>query len=121
DLKRIGPFIAKELQTWLKTPRLRVPRAPTIRRNFLTLADAKTLLAKKVPQLPKLRSDLQMHTQWSDGSGTVAEMAAAAAERRYDYISITDHSKGLKIAGGINERDLARQATEIKKVNESIA
>jgi len=39
-----------------------------------------------------------MHTRWSDGSGTIAEMADAARERSYEYITITDHSKGLKIA-----------------------
>ena len=121
ELKSIGPFMAKELQIWLKTPRLKVPPAPMIRRNFLTLADARILLAKKARQLPKLQGDLQMHTQWSDGSGRISDMAAAAAERGYHYIAITDHSKGLKIAGGINERDLARQGAEINKVNQSIA
>src|SRR5213596_3064045 len=44
-------------------------------------------------------------------------MADAATERSYEYIAITDHSKGLKIAGGINERELARQGAEIAKLN----
>jgi histidinol phosphatase-like PHP family hydrolase len=61
-----------------------------------------------------------MHTQWSDGSGTVDEMAQAAAERGYEYIAITDHSKGLKIAGGINEEQLQQQAAEISAVNASL-
>src|SRR5207247_1444922 len=64
-----------------------------------------------------LRGDLQMHSRWSDGSGTIAEMADAATERSYEYIAITDHSKGSKIAGGINERELARQGAEIAKLN----
>ena len=42
-------------------------------------------------------------------------MADAAKERSYDYIAITDHSKGLKIAGGIDERALKRQGMEIAK------
>ena len=58
-----------------------------------------------------------MHTQWSDGSGSVAEMAAAASEQGYDYIAITDHSKGLKIAGGIDEATLAKQGAEIAATN----
>ena len=58
-----------------------------------------------------------MHTRWSDGSGTAAEMAEAASERSYEYIAITDHSKGLKIAGGINERALKKQGNEIAKLN----
>lgn len=121
ELKSIGPFIARELQIWLKTPQMKIPPPPIIRRNFLTLADARRLLAQKTTQLPKLKGDLQMHTQWSDGSGKIADMAAAAIERGYDYVAITDHSKGLKIAGGINERDLMRQGREIQSVNESIA
>jgi histidinol phosphatase-like PHP family hydrolase len=62
-----------------------------------------------------------MHSEWSDGSGAVAEMADAAAKRSYEYIAITDHSKGLKIAGGIDEDELERQATEIAKVNGALS
>ncbi len=62
-----------------------------------------------------------MHSQWSDGSGTIAEMADAAKNRAYDYIAITDHSKTLKIAGGIDERALKRQGTEIAKVNVAVS
>jgi DNA polymerase (family 10) len=58
-----------------------------------------------------------MHTDWSDGSGTVAEMADAAANRSYEYIGITDHSKTLKIAGGIDEEALKRQGVEIAELN----
>jgi histidinol phosphatase-like PHP family hydrolase len=45
-------------------------------------------------------------------------MAEAAAARRYEYIAITDHTKGLKIAGGINEEQLRQQAREIAEVND---
>jgi len=58
-----------------------------------------------------------MHTQWSDGSGMIAEMAAAAETRGYEYIAITDHSKGLRIAGGIDELKLAAQGAEISAWN----
>jgi histidinol phosphatase-like PHP family hydrolase len=66
-----------------------------------------------------LRGDLQMHSRWSEGSGTIVEMADAARERSYEYIAITDHSKGLKIADGIDERALRKQSTEIAKLNSS--
>jgi histidinol phosphatase-like PHP family hydrolase len=46
-------------------------------------------------------------------------MAEAAVSRGYSYIAITDHSKGLKIAGGIDEHQLAKQSEEIAAVNES--
>jgi histidinol phosphatase-like PHP family hydrolase len=68
-----------------------------------------------------VRGDLQMHTRWSDGSGTVVQMADAARERSYEYIAITDHSKGLKIAGGIDEHALRKQGTEITKLNALIS
>jgi histidinol phosphatase-like PHP family hydrolase len=58
-----------------------------------------------------------MHTRWSDGSGTIAEMASAANQRSYAYIAITDHSRSLKIAGGIDERALKKQGAEITKLN----
>ena len=61
-----------------------------------------------------------MHTVWSDGSGTIADMAEAANARGYEYIAITDHSKGLKIAGGINETQLAQQAAEIQQINKKL-
>jgi histidinol phosphatase-like PHP family hydrolase len=64
-----------------------------------------------------LKGDLQMHTLWSDGSGSIEDMARAAIERGYQFIAITDHSKGLKIAGGIDEEQLQQQAREIEAVN----
>jgi len=67
-----------------------------------------------------LRGDLQMHTRWSDGSGTIAEMADAAKELSYEHIAITDHSKGLKIGGGINEDALWKQRSAIAKINSSL-
>jgi histidinol phosphatase-like PHP family hydrolase len=69
----------------------------------------------------KLKGDLQMHTTWSDGAGSVREMAEAAMGRGYEYISITDHTKGLKIAGGIDEAELAKQAKEIDECNADLA
>lgn len=61
-----------------------------------------------------------MHSLWSDGSASVAEMAAAAVELNYEYIAITDHAKGLKIAGGIDEAQLREQGVEIAAVNRSL-
>jgi histidinol phosphatase-like PHP family hydrolase len=61
-----------------------------------------------------------MHTLWSDGSGSIQEMAEAGNARGYEYIAITDHSKGLKIAGGINEEQLEQQADEIASLNDSL-
>jgi putative hydrolase len=117
ELRAIGPFIAKEIRRWIDKPPPSSKRSPEIRRDFISLADARRLLAIRPAWSKKLRGDLQMHTRWSDGSGTIAEMADAATERSYEYIAITDHSKRLKIAGGIDERTLRKQGLEIAKIN----
>lgn len=62
-----------------------------------------------------------MHSLWSDGTASIADMAMAAAELDYEYIAITDHAKGLKIAGGIDEGQLCEQGAEIERVNTSLA
>ena len=108
ELRGIGPFIEKQIRQWIEKPH-RPKTVPAIRRDFLSLAEGRRLLSARPAWSKKLRGDLQMHTRWSDGSGMVAEMADAAANRSYEYIAITDHSKGLKIAGGIDERELKRQ------------
>lgn len=119
-LSAIGPFIEKRVRHWIENPEPALGRIPPVRRDFFDLADAKSFLTMKPEWEKSLRGDLQMHTRWSDGSGTVAEMATAAHERGYEYIAITDHSKGLKIAGGIDERALREQASEIAETNREI-
>jgi histidinol phosphatase-like PHP family hydrolase len=94
--------------------------APDIRKHFLTRTQARAILEKQPSWAPLASGDLQMHTLWSDGSASIPEMAEAGDARGYEYIAITDHSKGLKIAGGINEEQLRQQALEIAAVNESL-
>ena len=121
ELRSIGPFIETQIRRWIDNPPRTTKTVPAIRRDFISLAEARRLLAACPGWRSKIRGDLQMHTCWSDGSGTTAEMADAAKERSYEYIAITDHSKGLKIAGGIDERALKRQGTEIAKVNAALS
>jgi histidinol phosphatase-like PHP family hydrolase len=119
ELRAIGPFITKRILGWIDKPSKERLRPPAIRRDFIALADARILLAKNPRWPAQLRGDLQMHTRYSDGSGTIAEMAKSAQQHHYEYISVTDHSKGLKIAGGIDEKRLAKQANEIARTNRS--
>ena len=121
ELRSIGPFIEEQIRDWIdKLPR-RVKTVPAIRKDFISLAAARRLLGTRPAWPRKLRGDLQMHSRWSDGSGTIAEIADGAANRSYEYIAITDHSKTLKIAGGIDERALKRQGVEIAKVNVALS
>ncbi len=119
ELPGVGPHLNRIIQGWIETP-ARMSKPPEIRKSFLTLPEARAALAKKPSWSACLRGDLQMHTQWSDGSGSIEDMARAASERGYEYIAITDHSKGLKIAGGINEEQLLTQAEEISEVNSNM-
>ena len=121
ELHGVGPRIAAMIATWLTNQEPRdEPRDP-LREDFLTLAEARSILATDPVWATRCAGDLQMHTQWSDGSGSVADMAAAGLERGYHYIGITDHSVGLKIAGGIGEEQLRAQAAEIAQVNASLS
>lgn len=64
-----------------------------------------------------LRGDLHAHTTASDGTNSIAEMAAAAQARGYRYIGITDHSKSLRIARGLTETQLRQQLDAIDALN----
>jgi histidinol phosphatase-like PHP family hydrolase len=121
ELRGIGPFIEKQIRNWIDKPPPRTKTVPALRQDFVSMAEARRLLTGRPSWPENLRGDLQMHSRWSDGSGTIAEMADAAKERSYEYIAITDHSKGLKIAGGIDERALKRQGAEIAKVNAALS
>ena len=96
------------------------PKPPEIRAGFLSAVrpgnTCESFLATQ-----GVKGDLQMHTLWSDGTASIEEMAQAAVARGYEYIAITDHAKGLKIAGGIDESQLETQAEEIAQVNAAMA
>jgi histidinol phosphatase-like PHP family hydrolase len=116
ELAGVGPYIDTVIKQWVHDPP-RVPMPPDIRSGFLTLLQTREVLARRPSWRCRLNGDLQMHTLWSDGLGSIEEMARAAVARGYKYIAITDHSKGLKIAGGIDERQLREQEDEIARVN----
>ncbi|WP_174613985.1 DNA polymerase/3'-5' exonuclease PolX [Virgibacillus ihumii] len=65
-----------------------------------------------------IRGDLHMHSTWSDGAQSVEEMVNRAREKKYEYICITDHSKFLRVANGLNEDRLRKQREEISRLNE---
>ena len=64
-----------------------------------------------------LRGALHNHSDYSDGSATIEEMADAAKERGWDYIGITDHSESAFYAGGLKRDKLQRQLEEIDELN----
>ena len=67
-----------------------------------------------------LRGDLQTQTTWTDGANSIAEMAEEAKRLGLEYIAITDHTKGLAMTGGSDEKKLLKQMAEIDKINRSL-
>ena len=119
ELHSVGPYLADIIASWLEMPP-KVVEPEKSDEEFLTHAQAAAVLVRHPGWLSKLKGDLQMHTTWSDGSGSVLEMARAGADRGYSYIGITDHTQGLRIANGLDPRRLEKQAREIKAANETL-
>ena len=71
-------------------------------------------------ELSDVRGDLQMHSTWSDGKNTIETMARACQERGYEYMAITDHSRRVSVAGGLDEDELEEQWREIDGIEEDL-
>ncbi len=67
-----------------------------------------------------IRGDLHVHSRWSDGAHSIEEVAEAAIEMGYEYIAITDHSKGLGIAGGLQAEDILEEKKEVDALNRKL-
>jgi len=86
---------------------------PELRENTGEIAVAEKYELPKLIALRDIKGDLQMHTPASDGKNSIEEMAAAARELGHEYIAITDHSKAVTVANGLDEK---RMAAHIKKL-----
>lgn len=89
--------------------------------------DQGELEAARDEKLPKIlckeniKGDLHIHSEFSDGTATVENMVDTAKEMGYEYIAITDHSKSLKIARGLDEERLKRQINYINELNKKMS
>ena len=82
-------------------------------------AAAKSKLPKLL-ELSDIRGDLHVHSKWSDGTYSIEDAARAAKAKGYEYIAITDHSKNLKVARGLSEKDVMKKLEEIERVNKKV-
>src|SRR6478672_12344409 len=93
-----------------------IERRRDLRGNFLSRAQVVAALKNKKlagPRVEDYRGDLQMHSTWSDGSQTLADIVETGINLGYRFCAVTDHSYGLKIAGGVSMAELAEQHKEI--------
>ncbi len=74
----------------------------------------------KLVQESEIKGDLHIHSNWSDGTSSIEEIARAAQKRGYQYVVICDHSKSLRIAHGLDESRLMEQIEEIDRINEKM-
>jgi DNA polymerase (family 10) len=90
---------------------------PELRENTGELEAAKKHSLPKLVGYDDLRGDLQVQTNWTDGSDSIDAMAKAAIARGLEYIAITDHTKRLAMTHGLDEKRITEQMVEIDRLN----
>lgn len=96
------------------------PIPPELREGHGEIEAAQAGRLPRLIELSDLAGDLHVHTDASDGRASVEAMARAAQARGLRYIAITDHTRSLTVAHGLDEERLARQIDEIDRLNEQL-
>lgn len=94
---------------------------PELRENRGEFEAAKTGHLPHLVEQPDLLGDLHAHTKATDGRHSVTEMAAAARRRGLEYLAITDHSRRLTMAKGLDPKRLLMQMDEIDRLNATLS
>jgi len=108
--KRVAGKTEEEIYAKLKLDFI----PPELRENTGEIAAAEHHKLPHLISLADMKGDLQMHTTASDGKNSIAEMAEAARKLGHQYIAITDHSKAVTVANGLDEK---RMAAHIKNLH----
>ncbi len=90
---------------------------PELRENWGEVEAAKEGRLPKLIVLEDLKGDLHCHTKETDGHATLEELAEAAKEHGYRYLAVTDHSKKVTMAKGLDAKRLAKQIKAIERLN----
>jgi len=90
---------------------------PELRESGGEIEAAEAGRLPKLITLEDIRGDLQMHTTATDGKNSIEEMAAAARELGHEYIALTDHSKAVTVANGMDEKRALEQMKKIRAAN----
>jgi DNA polymerase (family X) len=90
---------------------------PELRENQGEIEAAESGTLPKLIELSDIRGDIHMHTRETDGRATLEEMAAEAKSLGHEYVAITDHSKALAMANGLDEARVVAFAKQIRERN----
>src|SRR5256714_9540499 len=113
--KRVAGRTEEEIYSKLKLDFI----PPELRENTGEIAAAENHKLPNLITLKDMKGDLQMHTTASDGKHSIEEMAEAARELGHHYIAITDHSKAVTVANGLDEKRLAAHIKKIHSANDT--
>jgi DNA polymerase (family 10) len=91
---------------------------PELRENTGEIAAAEAHKLPHLIELKDIQGDLQMHTTASDGKNSIEEMAEAARKLGHQYIAITDHSKAVTVANGLDEKRMVEHIRAIHKASD---
>lgn len=94
--------------------------APELREDRGEIEAARAGRLPKLIELADLRGDLHVHTRATDGHNTLKDMALAAQARGFEYLAITEHSRRLTVAHGLDPRQLLQQIDEIDQLNKEL-
>jgi len=111
--KRVGGASEEEIYAKLKLDFI----PPELRENSGEIDAAESHVLPALIELRDIRGDLQMHTVASDGKNSIEEMGEAGRALGYEYIAITDHSKAVTVANGMDEKRTLEQAAKIRAAN----
>jgi DNA polymerase (family 10) len=90
---------------------------PELREDRGELEAAQTGELPRLVEWDDIQGDLHAHTDWSDGAGTLEEMAEAGRAKGYRYLVISDHTQSLGVANGLTPERLRAQRAEIDALN----
>lgn len=93
---------------------------PELRENRGEIEAAAENRLPKLIERKDIKGDLHIHTEASDGSNSLAEMARAAQKQGLTYIAVTEHSGRLKVASGLDSKRLKQQINEIERLNDRL-
>jgi histidinol phosphatase-like PHP family hydrolase len=129
ELGRVGPFVARTIRELLDDSRPPIPPVEewpaedralyeathVSRDHFISVRHARLSIAET--GWPRPHGDLQMHTAWSDGIASPRAMVGAAQKLGYQFAAVTDHTQGLRFAGGMTVQKMRRQRQVLARLN----